>query len=80
MSEYPRLVSPLAAALIVFGAILIIGAIIAYNYEEAYNVPLFGTVTKYPYRDYAFPLGVIGAAAFFAGLAVIKSESGNLKI
>ena len=59
----------MASALMMFGVILLIGALFAYTYYETYTFPLFGTIIKYPYREYAFPLAIIGAAFLLAGLA-----------
>jgi len=68
----PQIIMPFAKALMTFGIVLIIGALIAYYYTNPYGIPIF--------REYAFPLGVIGAGAFFAGLVMLKSESEFLKI
>jgi len=69
------IIEPFAKALIVFGIVLIIGALFALYY----NVPtVIGNI--HPIREYAYPLGVIGVGAFLAGLVMLKSESEHLKI
>jgi hypothetical protein len=66
--------------LVVFGALVLIGAAFAYAYEEfgeefipGYNgsEPYFRGLTVAPYRDYAFPLILGGVALFMVGLTLI---------
>ncbi len=61
--------NPIHTKITIIGIILLIGAYIANTYYIEYHLPLVGTIRKYPYRDYAFPLGIIGAALLIAGLA-----------
>ena len=56
-----------AGALIMFGLVLIIGAAVAYNYEES-KWAGFTIVTSHPFRGHALSLGVIGVGSILAGL------------
>ncbi|MEM1539943.1 MAG: hypothetical protein QXJ07_00960 [Candidatus Bathyarchaeia archaeon] len=58
-------------AIMVFGIVLIIGAIFAYYYN---------THGIYPFRDHVLILGVFGVASLFAGLVLLHSESEFLKV
>jgi hypothetical protein len=72
--------SSLASALITFGIILIIGAFIAYNYHETYTIPFIETtITTYPYRNYAFLLGIIGIGCIGAGIGAYVEKEKYIK-
>jgi len=81
VNEYSlRHLSPLASALITFGIILLIGAFIVYEYTETYSTPPFGTITKHPYRNYAFPFAIIDIACSLAGIAYsIQQKAPQIK-
>jgi len=61
--------NPIPTIIAIIGIVLLVGAYIANIYYIEYHYPIVGTIRKYPYRDYAFPLGIIGAALLIAGLA-----------
>ena len=66
--------SSLSNALIAFGIVMLIGALIAHTYTERIEIPFLGSIEKQPYRQYAFPLGIIGFASLMAGLASLSSK------
>ena len=61
------IIRAIAGALMMFGLVLIIGAVIAYSYEESEVVGL-RIVTYRPFREHALSLGIIGAGSILAGL------------
>jgi len=66
-----NIINAFGKAILVFGIILIVGALFAYYYN------IYGV---HPYREHAFILGVFGVASFFAGLTLLHSESKFMQI
>jgi hypothetical protein len=72
----------LGIALIVFGALLLIGAAFAYTYAQTHSISGAGITiplpSTYPYRDDSFGL-ILGAVALFVvGFALLVYRPQNL--
>jgi len=64
-------------ALVVVGALVLVGAAFAYSYTEFGEEfvpglePHYRGLTITPYRDFVFPLVLVSASLFFVGFALI---------
>jgi len=59
----------LASIFTILGIFLLVGGVIAYAYNEPVYLLGYQFGTKYPYRDYAIPLIILGVVLLVIGVA-----------
>jgi len=71
----------LGIVLIIFGALLLIGAAFAYTYAQSHSLIVAGLVvplaSTYPYRDDSVGLIIGGVALFVVGFALMVYRNQN---
>ena len=68
--------NPIGYVAVAFGIVLVLSALFAnyYSTRQFFGIQPFGYwVTKYPYKNHAFPLAIMGILAFIAG-AILSSQ------
>jgi hypothetical protein len=55
----------------VFSGLFFFAAIMAYYFQEVIDFTIFGRVTKFPYRPYAFPFCMCGFVFLFIGIVTL---------
>ena len=73
--------NPIGYVAVAFGIVLVLSALFAnyYSTRQFLGIQPYGyLVTKYPYKDYAFPLALMGILAFIAS-AIMSYQKTNIR-
>ena len=65
---------PFTAMFITLGIVFLLAILFAQNYNYTIRIEPFNYVTKYPYRDYIFPLALLSITCFVVSIHIYQYE------